>query len=260
MSADALLSTLFSTVVHLGILAAVFGLMERAFAYDPAQRRLRPELGLDLAFYFLQNILWVSIEVGAVALIGGELQRHIPSDAVAPFRTLPAAIQLVTLLAASDLCIYAYHRASHRVPFLWAFHRVHHSVERLDWLAAHREHPVDGALTRLFANLPFLLFPVSLPVLAGIAGFRGIWAVFIHSNVRLPLGPLRPLLGAPELHRWHHRRADRTEHNFANLAPWTDLLFGTYYRPPDEPIDLGLPERPRKSYVGWILAPHRDRW
>src|SRR5438128_1343109 len=67
--------------------------------------------------------------------------------------------------------------------------------------------------------------------LAGLAAFRGLWAIFVHSNARLPLGPLRTLFGAPELHHFHHARVGRTRHNFANVAPWIDLLFGTHHLP-----------------------------
>ena len=47
----------------------------------------------------------------------------------------------------SDLCVYWGHRLQHRVDFLWRFHAIHHSAEHLDWLAAHREHPLDTVYT-----------------------------------------------------------------------------------------------------------------
>ncbi|HEY0095492.1 MAG TPA: sterol desaturase family protein, partial [Archangium sp.] len=75
--------------------------------------------------------------------------------------------------------------------------------------------------------------------------------------VRLPLGPLRVLLGAPELHHWHHLATGRVQ-NFANLAPWTDLLFGTYHRPEGrEDWPLGLAEPFPRSYLGMLLTPFR---
>ena len=42
------------------------------------------------------------------------------------------------------------------------------------------------------------------------------------------------------------------------LAPWTDVLFGTYHCPPHQHHVLGMPGFPKKSYVGWIARPHRD--
>src|SRR6185295_14241654 len=100
----------------------------------------------------------------------------------------------------------------------------------------------------------FFGFP--LEVVAGVSAFRGMWAIFVHSNVRLPLGPLRLLLGAPELHHWHHARVARTEHNFANLAPWLDVLFGTHHLPEgEETYALGLSEPWPRGYVGQLLEP-----
>lgn len=88
--------------------------------------------------------------------------------------------------------------------------------------------------------------------------FRGAWSILIHSNVRLPLGPLRVLVGAPELHHFHHARVSRTAHNFANLAPWLDLAFGTYHLPTGaRTYPLGLSEPWPKSYLAQLLRPFR---
>jgi sterol desaturase/sphingolipid hydroxylase (fatty acid hydroxylase superfamily) len=90
-------------------------------------------------------------------------------------------------------------------------------------------------------NLPIVLFALPLEAAFGLVVFRGLWAVFIHSNASVPLGPLKLLFGAPELHHWHHD-AEETECNFGNLAPWTDLLFGTHFDPGRMPARLGTAE------------------
>ena len=140
------------------------------------------------------------------------------------------------------------------MPFLWRFHAVHHSSEHLDWLAAHREHPLDTIYTVGLINLPPLLLGFPLETLAGLVAFRGIWAIYIHSNVKLPLGPLRMLIGAPELHHWHHDR-DKDAGNYANISPLMDILFGTYRHPGYEPEAFGVKEPMPKSYAGHLLRP-----
>ena len=85
----------------------------------------------------------------------------------------------------SDIVLYWAHRLSHQVPFLWRFHKVHHTSERLDWVAAYREHPVDNLYTRLVENVPAMLLGFPLYTIAGFAVFRGLWAIYIHSNCRL---------------------------------------------------------------------------
>ena len=93
-------------------------------------------------------------------------------------------------------------------------------------------------------------------MLAALIAFRGIWAIFIHSNVRLPIGPLRVLIGAPELHHWHHDR-DRDAGNYANISPIMDVLFGTYKCPDHEPEHFGIDEPAPTSYLGHMLRPFR---
>jgi len=131
---------------------------------------------------------------------------------------------------------------------------VHHSAEHLDWLAAHREHPLDSVYTIGLINLPAVILGFPLYTIAGVIAFRGIWAIYIHSNVRLSIGPLRMLIGAPELHHWHHD-LERDAGNYANLSPIMDLIFGTYVCPDREPEKFGIKEAFPKNYVGQLLVP-----
>jgi sterol desaturase/sphingolipid hydroxylase (fatty acid hydroxylase superfamily) len=62
------------------------------------------------------------------------------------------------------------------------------------------------------------------------------------------------LIGAPELHHWHHDRA-RDAGNYANISPLMDLLFGTYRCPDHEPPVFGIREPIAKSYLGQLLHP-----
>ncbi len=240
------IAQLVQALLQLGFLAVVFGALEWCFPRHARQRRLRPQWHTDLAFFFGQLALR--------ALVGDV----VPAGARAAFHRQSWLAQALEVVLLGDLLTYWYHRASHRNRWLWAFHRVHHSAPELDWLAAHREHPVDGMLTQAAMNLPAILLGVGLGGLAGLVAFRGLWAAFIHSNVALRVGPLRVLVGAPELHHWHHLSTEHTAHNFSNLAPWTDVVFGTYHCPPrGQPIEVGLPEKPTRSYLDWILRPHR---
>jgi sterol desaturase/sphingolipid hydroxylase (fatty acid hydroxylase superfamily) len=241
-------------VVQLVFLALVFGALEWCFPNHPEQPRLRREWRTDLAFFFGQHLVWIGLEVGAVLWLREPLGALLPAGVRAAIHAQPWPLMAFEVVVAGDLVTYAYHRASHANRFLWTFHRVHHSSPQLDWLAAHREHPVDGLLTQLAMNLPALLLGVGLGGLAALVAFRGLWAAFIHSNVRLPVGPLRVLLGAPELHHWHHASSERMRHNYANLAPWIDVLFGTYHCPPDQKASVGLAGQAPRTYLGWIFG------
>jgi sterol desaturase/sphingolipid hydroxylase (fatty acid hydroxylase superfamily) len=243
--------------LQLAGLGLVLGALEWCFPNRPEQRRLRPQLATDLAFYFGQHMVWLGLELAALVAVRDAFVHVVPAALPAAFARQPWPLQAIELVAIGDIVGYWYHRASHDVGWLWRFHRVHHSTLELDWLAAHREHPVDGLLTQLAVNLPALVLGVDLAGLGWLVVFRGLWAAFIHSNVRLPIGGLRVLVGAPELHHWHHANVSRTLHNFSNLAPWTDVLFGTYHCPPHQHHALGLPGRPVRGYLGWLLRPGR---
>lgn len=248
---------LWMMIASLGVMMLVFVPLERVFPARPEQRVLRPELAIDLAFFLGQSLVFAGV---AVAVLGAVHATILPLSLGTYTSALPLWVQVVLALVLGDLLTYWFHRACHRFALLWRFHAVHHSSERLDWMAAHREHPLDGVLTQLCINLPGMLLGLPFAALGGLIVFRGLWAIFIHSNVRVPLGPLRWLLGAPELHHWHHARVASTRHNFANLAPYLDLLFGTYHRPQGPGCyALGLPEPWPRRYLAQLVRPFRAR-
>lgn len=221
-------------------LAVVFWPLERLFPARPGQRLIRPAWWTDLAFFAGQYLLWSGVALWVLVHVQAALDPIVPSSLRAAFAAWPRWAQALGVVLLGDVAVYWFHRASHALPWLWRFHAVHHSAEHLDWLAAHREHPVDGLLTQLAVNAPAIVLGFPVAHIAWLAALRGVWAIFIHSNVRLPLGPLKLVLGAPELHHWHHLRSERAA-NFANLAPWTDLVFGTYHAPTGpETWPLGL--------------------
>ena len=79
------------------------------------------------------------------------------------------AVMVAIAIVAGDLLVYAWHRACHAVPLLWRFHAVHHTTTSLDWLAAHREHPLDGVTTQLVQNLPAMILALSLREVGALA-------------------------------------------------------------------------------------------
>jgi sterol desaturase/sphingolipid hydroxylase (fatty acid hydroxylase superfamily) len=236
----------------------VFRPLELAFPAKPGQRFFRPAWGTDLCFFLGQYLLWSGLVFWLLLRFGGWLHGVVPANLRSAVAMQPWWIQAIEVVVLSDFCVYWGHRLQHSVPFLWRFHSIHHSAEHLDWLAAHREHPVDTVYTMGLINLPAFILGFPLATLAGLIAFRGIWAIYIHSNVRLPIGPLRMLIGAPELHHWHHDR-DRNAGNYANISPLMDILFGTYRCPDHEPKSVGLREPIAPSYLGQLSHPFLPR-
>ncbi|HRI87290.1 MAG TPA: sterol desaturase family protein [Candidatus Hydrogenedentes bacterium] len=249
---------LLGTAISFLFLTLLFRPLELAFPARDAQRYFRPAWWTDLCFFLGQYLLWGSVVLWGLIAVSDWIAALVPLGIRNYVGAQPWAMQAIAVVMLSDLCVYWGHRLQHRVGLLWRFHSIHHSAEHLDWLAAHREHPVDTIYTMTLINLPAFALGFPIETLAGLIAFRGIWAIYIHSNVRLPIGPLRMFIGAPELHHWHHDR-DRRAGNYANISPLMDLAFGTYRCPDHEPECFGVKEDLPRSYLGLMMYPFRRR-
>jgi sterol desaturase/sphingolipid hydroxylase (fatty acid hydroxylase superfamily) len=145
-----------------------------------------------------------------------------------------------------DLWASAWHRANHRWPLLWRFHRVHHLDQFLDSTSAVRFHPGEVLISAL-ARAPLIVI-ADMP-LVSIALFDTLLllaALFHHSNVRLPSAlerALRVVIVTPSHHWVHHHVAVRdTNSNFGTLLTLWDRLFASWsphQRTPDMRIGAG---------------------
>ena len=140
---------------------------------------------------------------------------------------LPLWTALLLALVAIDLGNYLAHFLLHRYSILWEFHKVHHSSRTLDWLATFRSHIVEQTLRRLIAPVLLIIagFPIKAAVLAG--GLFTAWAMLNHSNLKLNLQFLEPILITPRLHRLHHV-PETEDRNFGTLFTFWDRMRGTF--------------------------------
>jgi len=107
----------------------------------------------------------------------------------------PLAAQVAVAVVVGDLLVYRWHRTCHEVPVLWRFQAVHHTSQSLDWLAAHREHPLDAVTTRSCKNLPAMVLALSLREVGAVVALRGAWGGGVHPfqrPTRRRLAALRP--------------------------------------------------------------------
>jgi sterol desaturase/sphingolipid hydroxylase (fatty acid hydroxylase superfamily) len=246
--------TLVTTAFMFGFLFVVFRPLELVFPAKPGQPFFRPAWRTDLCFYLGHHFVWSAVVVWLLFNLRAYLTWMIPEYVRAGLASQPWWLQALEAVLLSDFFMYWGHRLQHCVGFLWRFHAVHHSSEQLDWLAGHREHPLDTIYTMVIINLPPMILDFPLETIATFLVFRGMWAAYIHSNVRLPIGPLRMLIGAPELHHWHHAK-DINAGNYANISPLMDILFGTYQCPDHEPEQLGLRRPIASTFLGLLVKP-----
>jgi sterol desaturase/sphingolipid hydroxylase (fatty acid hydroxylase superfamily) len=249
-----LLRLILGIAYSLLVVSILFIPMEKVFPGKKGQKVFRAKWKLDLTFFLGQYLLWSALVAIALNYVGDYLDFIVPLNFRLGIRSQPFYLQVIEVILLSDMLIYWAHRLQHRVDFLWRFHKVHHSAKHLDWLAAYREHPLDTIYTVGFINLPALILGFPLEAIAILIAFRGLWAVYIHSNVRLPLPFLRKIIGSPELHHWHHD-LERDRGNYANISPLMDVLFGTYTCPDHEPEQFGIKEEFPENYIGQLVQP-----
>lgn len=252
------LNLLSGTGVSLLFLLVVFRPMEWLFPAKKDQPLLRRHWALDLSYFLGQYLLWGIVILWLLQYVGLYMQEIVPATFRKAIASQPFWLQTVEMIVLSDLFVYWGHRLQHNVEFLWRFHKVHHTAEHMDWLAAHREHPLDTIYTMGLINLPAFVMGFPLELIAGIIAFRGIWAIYIHSNIRFPIGPLKWLIGSPELHHWHHD-LDRDRGNYGNVSPLMDVIFGTHTCPDHEPQQFGIRESFPTTYLGQMLDPMLPR-
>ena len=252
-----------------------------ARALFPKRITANPSHTADVGYFFL-NVLVFALLFGWAVLSYQVLSNAIVERLVAAFGPAQASslpdivtrsVITLTLFLAYEFGYWLNHYLSHKVPFLWEFHKVHHSANVLTPLTNFRIHPVDGLLS---SNI----IAITLAVASGTANylfgkttyqyavndsnllfvlFVHAWLHLQHTHLWIPFrGVWGRILLSPAHHQVHH--SDNPVHFDKNLggslAVW-DWLFGTLHIPAKEreKLSFGV-EQNRKDVhaVGHGLA------
>jgi sterol desaturase/sphingolipid hydroxylase (fatty acid hydroxylase superfamily) len=239
------------------VLLFIFVPLEKLFARHPTRFFFRRHFWGDVLHFLLNKLLiqaGLALVIGALMLILHRLISPSFQAAVAAQRTW---IQLIQAILIADLFGYLGHWLTHRVPWLWRFHAVHHSIREMDWLAAARLHPLDQVFTRALIIIPLFAMGFTKETFGGYLALSAFWALLIHANVRFHWRWLSYVLTTPELHHWHHSDdPEARDKNFAGQLPLLDLLFGTFYLPKDRrPSHYGIKEEVPAGYWRQLKYP-----
>ena len=211
-----------------------------------------PGTRTDFVFFLVNRALLFFLiaptVIGLGPIVLAEIQDWVSAlhPTVLPFETSigVTCAFAITLALGNDFALWCAHRLSHAVPFLWNFHKVHHSAQVLTPITVYRMHPVDDLLAFLGTALSsgliygvfYSLFPaMSLPVtFAGTSIFLFVFYVLgfnlRHSHIPLSFGPLNHWIISPVQHQLHH--SDAEEHfdkNFGVMFAIWDRMFGTLH-------------------------------
>ena len=218
----------------------------------------------NVAFALINSGLTALVFVGLWAAAAAWAERN--AFGLLNWTNCPPLWHAATAVLALDFWTYCWHRLNHRLPFLWRFHRAHHSDSQMDVTTASRFH--IGEI--LFSNC----LRVPLIMLLGIH----LWEIvlyetallaviqFHHANISLPQRVdqlLRCFIVTPAMHKVHHSRwQPETDSNYSSLLSVWDRIFRSF-RLRDDPrtIQFGLSDfaKPEdQTFSGILKTPLND--
>lgn len=242
--------------------------LERLRPWRAEQHLLRRGFAQDLGWLvFNGHYAGILVAMASARLLGWASPAFARAESLNLLAAAPLWIQIGVFFVLKDAFEWCVHNLLHRVPWLWEFHKVHHSIRELDWIGNFRFHWMEIVVYRGLTWLPLAALGVDVRVLLPLAVLSTLIGHLNHSNLDITWGPLRYVLNSPRMHVWHHDSAwpsDRAKGvNFGiQLSLW-DWLFGTAWwpdrasRPEQQPQSLGFPgmERLPSGFLGRIAHP-----
>jgi sterol desaturase/sphingolipid hydroxylase (fatty acid hydroxylase superfamily) len=141
--------------------------------------------------------------------------------------------------------MYWWHRLNHIAPWLWYFHKLHHTDTQLNITSTFRFHTGELLLSYIFKLFFFLLLGIQLfPILVYGIIFLPV-VMFHHSNIKVS-DNIQRILGyvivVPNIHRIHHSKIIKeTNSNFSSIFSFWDKIFITFTdKPKNKTINFGL--------------------
>ncbi len=174
---------------------------------------------------------------------------------------LPLWLEVAAAVVLLDYTLYLWHVLTHRVPWLWRFHVVHHIDLDLDATTALRFHFAELAVSVPWRAAQILCIGVSPLTLSVWQTLLMLSIIFHHSNVRLAAGLERGLnlfVVTPRMHGIHHSTVkEETNSNWSSGLTLWDRLHGTLRLDvPQDAIEIGVPayQEPRGVGLTSMLA------
>lgn len=216
-------------------------LLEIMLPWRKNQAIIRKGFWLD-AFYIVFNFFLFSL-VGynalsniGVAIFNDFLNLFDVDNIVAlEVGSLPVWVQLLVMFVIADFIQWNIHRMLHRIPWLWEFHKVHHSVKEMGFAAQFRFHFMETIVYKTVQYVPLTMIGFGIEEFFVVHMFGVFVGHLNHANLSWDYGILGYVFNNPKMHIWHHAKKFPNEHplgmNFGlSLSVW-DYIFGTAYIP-----------------------------
>ena len=262
MTGDALQPPRFAAAITASVIVVVFGAMLILELLRPLRRSVESK-----PRRIVRNLTTAATALGVAMLLQTPLllpvsrwtlDHHAGLLNIVP---IPAAWRLALSILLLDYTLWFWHFASHRVPFLWRFHLVHHIDRDMDASTALRFHFGEHALSTLFRAVQIVAIGATPLAVWSWQAILFASILFHHSNVELPIAwerRLVRLIVTPRMHGIHHSdRFNETDSNWSSLLSCWDYLHRTIVLAvPQNDVVIGVPayHNPRDVTIGRILV------
>lgn len=233
---------------------------------------LHPSAKLDYYYFFLSyfiNILLLVpfiVSAKTVALfVNKELYFYFDyyDNSFFSYKQI-VLMYTISIFVVSDFTRYWLHRFLHTIPFLWEFHKIHHSAKVLTPVTFYRVHPVENFLFGVryslsvgFVTGVFIYFfgaKVDIYMVFGVNIILFVFSLFgsnlRHSHIPFSYGEfIEKWLLSPKQHQIHHDKKHFNKNFGGYIAIW-DRLFGSLTLSKDvKVLKFGLRREQMKDYL-----------
>jgi len=220
------------------VLSLFVWLLEITFPWRKEQAIFRKDFFLD-GFYMFFNFFVFSIFISGFYAVAEDLFSDfgISVTSLTLYSTTEwhPGVQLLVFFVLLDIVQWFTHVLLHRIPALWQFHKVHHSVKEMGFAAHLRYHWMENILYKPLKTLAVMLIGGFEPEQAYIVHFLAIGIGHLnHANLKISWGPFKYIFNNPIMHLHHHAYTlpeGKYGINYGiSLSIW-DYLFNTAHVP-----------------------------
>ena len=203
-------------------------ILERLIPAEKPKKFVNPHLAFDFFFPIMRLLLTLGLIPVGYALVKTIYMTYVPFLNTGLLDNKPMWIQIIGAFAITDFMFWFSHYLRHKIPWLWYFHTIHHSQKHLNPMSTQREHPFEGYINFVIRTAPIAFVGGSYPAWIWFGIINTAWGFFIHSNLKINLGPLKYIIVSPQFHRVHHSiRPEHWDKNFGERLTLWDFMFGT---------------------------------
>lgn len=254
----------------IGVSLAVW-LLEIIFPWRKNQSIFRKDFWLDTFYMFFNFFLFSLVMYNALSNVAVELFNQflglfgITNMVAIQIQNSPIWVQFLIMFVVADFIQWWVHVMLHRVPWLWKFHKVHHSVVEMGFAAHLRYHWMETIVYKSILYIPLTMIGFGIDDFFLLHSLTVLIGHLNHANIPLTYGPFKYVLNNPAMHIWHHAKTMPANHPYGinygiSLSIW-DYLFKTAHIPHSgRDIELGFSdiEEYPEHFVQQMAEPFKE--